>query len=105
MLAPDGPIQVTAEARAMAPMLVRPPLPLAPGWAVDALALPGLALLPPATPRRPTASRGVRADERMPRLIAAGVRAWTSVVPTTLRSMPQARAADRRARGAEAAPD
>ena len=46
MLAPDGPIQVTDTARRMAPMLLRPPLPLAPGWAVDLLALPGLGLLP-----------------------------------------------------------
>jgi uncharacterized protein (DUF2236 family) len=95
MLAPDGPIHVTAEARAMAPMLVRPPLPLAPGWAVDALGLPGLALLPP----RLRDAYGIAWDgrrERVARLIATGVRAWTSVVPTTLRSMPQARAADRR---------
>jgi len=104
MLAPDGPIQVTAEARAMAPMLVRPPLPLAPGWAVDALGLPGLALLPP----RIREDYGIAwgpGHARTAGLVATAVRAWTSVVPTTLRSMPQARAADRRARGAEAAPD
>jgi uncharacterized protein (DUF2236 family) len=97
MLAPDGPIHVTEEARAMAPMLVRPPLPLAPGWAVDALSMPGLDLLP----RRLRKAYGIpwgpgRAGAA--RLIARGVRAWTSVVPTTLRSMPQARAADRRVR-------
>lgn len=97
MLAPDGPIQVTAEARSMAPMLVRPPLPLGPGWAVDALGLPGLDLLPPRLRVAygiPWGSRRARAA----RLIATGVRAWTRAVPTGLRSMPQARAADRRVR-------
>ncbi|MET0772588.1 MAG: oxygenase MpaB family protein [Candidatus Limnocylindrales bacterium] len=102
MLAPGGPIQVTAEARAMVPMLVRPPLPLAPGWAVDALGLPGLALLPPRIREDYGIAWGA-GHERAARLIATGVRAWTSVVPTSLRSMPQARAADRRARRAEAA--
>ncbi len=98
MLAPDGPIQVTSEARAMAPMLVRPPLPLAPGWAVDALALPGLALLPP----RIRDAYAVAWDERRERAataIAAGVRAWASIVPTRFRSLPEARAADQRVRG------
>jgi uncharacterized protein (DUF2236 family) len=97
LLAPDGPIQVTAEARAMAPMLVRPPLPLAPGWAVDALGLPGLALLPP----RVREAYGIPWDPgraRMAAAIATVVRGWTRVVPANLRSMPQARAAFRRAR-------
>lgn len=97
MLAPDGPIQVTTEARSMAPMLARPPLPLAPGWAIDALALPGLSLLPP----RIRDAYGIAWDprrERAAQAIAAGVRAWTRVVPATARSMPQARAAFRRVR-------
>lgn len=97
MLAPGGPIQVTAEARAMAPLLVRPPLPLAPGWAVDALALPGLALVPTRI-RDAYAIPWGAGRERAARLVTIGVRAWTSVVPTSLRSMPQARVADRRAR-------
>jgi uncharacterized protein (DUF2236 family) len=97
MLAPGGPIQVTTEARAMAPTLVRPPLPLAPGWAVDALALPGLALLPP---RIREAYRIPWSDrrERMAALVATGVRTWARVVPASARSMPQARAAFRRSR-------
>jgi uncharacterized protein (DUF2236 family) len=97
MLAPDGPIQVTADARAMAPMLVRPPLPLAPGWAVDALGLPGLALLPP----RVREAYGIPWDPdraRMAAAITTVVRGWTRVVPANLRSMPQARAAFRRVR-------
>jgi uncharacterized protein (DUF2236 family) len=97
MLDPAGPVQVTAEARSMAPMLVRPPLPLAPGWAVEALALPGLALLPP----RIRDAYGIAWSgrrERAAALVAAGVRAWTRVVPPSWRAMPQARAAERRAR-------
>jgi uncharacterized protein (DUF2236 family) len=81
----------------MAPLLVRPALPLVPGWAVDALALPGLALLPPHirdayqvewSPRR----------ERGAELIARAIQGWTRVVPAGWRSMPQARSAFRRTR-------
>ena len=97
MLAPDGPIQVTAEARAMAPLLARPPLPLVPGWAVDALALPGLALVPARIRDAYDIPWDADSDRRA-RAIDGLVRAWTSVVPTRLRSMPAARAADRRAR-------
>ena len=97
MLAPDGPIQVTDAARRMAPMLIRPPVPLAPGWAVDALALPGLALLPP----RIRDAYGIPWSPRRGRLaegICTGVRLWTRVVPVAWRSMPQARAAEQRVR-------
>ena len=101
MLAPNGPIQVTPTARRMAPMLLRPPLPLAPGWAVDLLALPGLGLLPERireaygvewTPRRARGSSDPR---------AGASDAWTSMVPGDWRAMPQARAAQRRARHAD----
>ncbi len=90
MLADEGPIQVTPTARELAPMIVRPPLPHVPAAAIDALVLPGLSLLPPRirdafgidwSPRR----------QRLADLIGTGVRAWTSVVPASLRSMPQAR--------------
>ncbi len=97
MLAPDGPIQVTAEVRAMAPLLTRPPLPVVPGWAVDALALPGLALLP----SRIRAAYGIPWDPRRERAAvaaAAGLRAWAAVVPASARSVPQARAAFARVR-------
>ena len=97
MLAPDGPIQVTDTARLLAPMLVRPPLPLTPGWAVDLLALPGLALLP----KRIRDAYGIEWSARRGHAAGAigrGVRLWTAAVPDTWRSMPQARAADRRVR-------
>jgi uncharacterized protein (DUF2236 family) len=97
MLAPDGPIQVTDVARRLAPMIVRPPFPLVPGVAIDLLAMPGIALVPERLrdefgiewgPRRARLSRG----------LGLAVKAWTSVIPRPLRSMPQAVAADRRAR-------
>lgn len=99
MLAPDGPIQVTDTARTLAPMLVRPPLPGTPGWAVDLLALPGLALLP----ARLAVAYGIPMGRRRTQAattITRAVRLWTRAVPATWRSMPQARAADRRARAA-----
>ena len=98
MLAPDGPIQVTDTARLLAPMLVRPPLPLTPGWAVDLLALPGLALLPDRIRDAYGIPWGI-GRARAATLLGRGVRLWTAVVPVTWRSMPQARAADRRVRG------
>ena len=78
-------------------MLVRPPLPLTPGWAVDLLALPGLALLP----KRIRDAYGIEWSARRGHAAGAigrGVRLWTAAVPDTWRSMPQARAADRRVR-------
>jgi uncharacterized protein (DUF2236 family) len=99
MLAPQSPIQVSGAARAMASMLVRPPLPLAPGWAVDLLALPGLGLLPD----RIREAYGVRwgpGRAMGSRVLGRAVRAWTRIVPGDWRAMPQARAADRRARAA-----
>jgi uncharacterized protein (DUF2236 family) len=103
MLAPGGPIEVTVEARAMAPMLVRPPLPLAPGWAVDALGLPGLALLPPRIRDAYGIAWGT-GREQVAGAVARAVRGWASVVPAGVRSMPQARAAFRRAGRSGAAP-
>ena len=97
MLAPDGPIQVTDTARSLAPMLVRPPLPLVAGWAVHLLALPGLALLPD----RIREAYGIHwgtGHERAAALAGRAVRSWTSTVPVGWRSMPQARAAARRVR-------
>jgi uncharacterized protein (DUF2236 family) len=98
MLAPDGPIQVTPTARALAPMILRPPLPLAPAWSVDLLALPGLGLLPD----RLRSAYGIDwspARDRSSRWLGRAVRLWTAATPVSLRSMPQARAAFSRARG------
>jgi uncharacterized protein (DUF2236 family) len=96
MTADDGPIHVTPTARRMAPLIIRPPLPILPGLAVDLLALPGLAFLP----ARLRDEFGITWGE--PQALAAraadyAIRAWTSVMPAALRSMPQARAAFARA--------
>ena len=96
MLRPDGPIHVTAAARKLAPLIVRPPLPLVPGAVVDLLALPGLSLLP----KRLRQEFGIGWDsgrELLARGLGLGIRTWVRVVPAGLRSMPQARAAFARA--------
>ncbi|MDL2334666.1 MAG: oxygenase MpaB family protein [Chloroflexota bacterium] len=95
MLAEDGPVHVTPTARRLARLIVRPPFRFVPGPLVDLAALPGLALVPP----RLRAEFGISwspAKDRLAGMVSQGVRAWTAVVPRTLRSMPQAIAADRR---------
>jgi uncharacterized protein (DUF2236 family) len=102
MLASDGPIQVTPTARMLAPHIVRPPLPLAPGWLVDVAALPGLALLPPRIRQGYGIPWSAR-RERMARWLGRGMRLWVRIVPAAWRAMPQARAAQARAAKARAA--
>jgi len=96
MLRPDGPIHVTPTARRMAPLMVRPPLPLVPGAVIDLLALPGLTLLP----KRLRQEFGIDWDSNrdlLARGLGLGVRTWVRLAPIGVRSMPQARAAFRRA--------
>jgi uncharacterized protein (DUF2236 family) len=96
MLAPDGPIHATPTAKRMAPLIVRPPLPLLPGVAVDLAAMPGLALLP----KRLRQEFGIDWDDRrevLARALGLAIRGWVKVVPPTLRSMPQATRAFARA--------
>jgi uncharacterized protein (DUF2236 family) len=97
MLGPDGPVRVTATARGLAPAILRPPLPLAPGWLVDLLVAPGLALLPDEV-REAFGIRWGRPRDGLARALGRGLRAWVRVVPPGWRAMPQARAADQRAR-------
>lgn len=97
MLAADGPIQVTDTARRLAPMIVRPPLPLVPGALVDLLALPGMALLPPRL-REDFGIGWSERHEQMARLIGLAIRLWVGVVPARLRSLPQANRARKRVR-------
>jgi len=94
MLSDDGPIHATHAARKLAPMIVRPPLPI-PGVAVDLLALPGLGLLP-ARLRQEFGIDWTARDELFAKSLGNAVRAWTKVVPGPPRWMPQARAAYRR---------
>ena len=97
MLSPDGPIKVSDVALRLAPSIIRPPFPLVPGLAIDMLTLPGFALLPP----RIRNEYGIAWDSRHEALATAlglAVRGWTTVIPTPLRSMPQAVSANRRVR-------
>jgi uncharacterized protein (DUF2236 family) len=96
MLSPGGPIHVTPTARRLAPSILRPPIPFLPNLAVDVLALPGLALLPPRL-RQEFGIGWSSGRSLASQALSAGIRGWTRVVPVSLRSMPQARAAFRRA--------
>ena len=95
MLAPDGPIQVTPTALTLAPLILRPALPLVPTAVVDLLALPGLALLP-ARLREAYGIDWSPGRARTAAVLSRGVRLWTAAVPVSWRSMPPARAAARR---------
>jgi uncharacterized protein (DUF2236 family) len=102
MLAPGGPVRVSATARELATVVLRPPLaPLMPSLGfVPAGAYawtlwPSVGLLP----------ASVREDYRLPwgareRLVSAwlvaGWRAWRRLLPESFRQMPKALAADRR---------
>lgn len=100
MLAPDGPIQVTPTARGLAPMIVRPPIPLVPGPLLDLAAMPGLALLP-ARIRGAFGLAWGPGRETVAGAAALGIRTWVRLMPPGWRAMPQALAAERRARAAE----
>jgi uncharacterized protein (DUF2236 family) len=94
-LAPGGPIHVTPTARRLAPLIVRPPIPMVPGMATDLLSLPGFALLP----RRLRREFGIAWDSGRELLaLAAGkaIKSWVRLAPLSVRSMPQARDALRR---------
>jgi uncharacterized protein (DUF2236 family) len=96
MLGPGGPIRATATARRLSPAIIRPPLPLVPGRAVDLLALPGLLFLPSRL-RDEFGITWTRRHERTAKLLAFAIRTWVRVVPPAMRSLPQANAAWRRA--------
>jgi uncharacterized protein (DUF2236 family) len=96
MTAMDGPIHVTPTAHRLAPMIIRPPLPMLPGVAVDLLALPGLAFLPPRL-REEFGIEWTEAHEAAARALGLAIRTWTSVMPVSVRQMPQARTAFARA--------
>jgi len=104
MLSVDGPIHVTPTARSLAPMIMRPPIAYVPGIAVDALALPGLSLLP----KRLRQEFGIGWDsgrELLAHALGFGLRTWVRSVPRGLRAMPQANRAYGRVRTAGVAMD
>jgi uncharacterized protein (DUF2236 family) len=99
MLAPDGPIQVTPTARRLGQGVMRSPFAWLPQPLYDLLALPSLALLPD----RLRAAYGLPWGDGRRRLasaIEAALRVYIRALPRTWRSVPNALAADRRARNA-----
>jgi uncharacterized protein (DUF2236 family) len=102
MLADDGPIRVSGTARAIGREIVNPPLgPVVPllGWVPKPLynwtLWPAIGLLPPRLRDEFGFAWGARERLASAWLVRAW-RAWRPLVPTTLRWMPQARAADAR---------
>jgi len=99
MLGPDGPVHPTPTARSLAATVLHPPVGPLPPSLYDWLMWPSLAILPPA----------VRAEYGIPWTplragvagwLTAGMAMWAHRLPAAWRSMPQARAADRRIRSA-----
>jgi uncharacterized protein (DUF2236 family) len=109
-LAPDGPIHVSSTAKAIGREILNPPLgPIVPplGWlppvAYAWTLWPAVALLPP----RIRDEYGVRwgpFERAVAAWLVAGWRAWRPFVPTSLRWVAQARAADRRMANAPETP-
>lgn len=97
MLAPEGLIRVTPTARELAPHILRPPIRFVPGPLVALIALPGLALLPPRL-RDAFGIRWSSAHEAAAAGIARALRGWVRITPSSWRTMPQARAAERQVR-------
>jgi len=111
MLGPGGPVRVSATARELAAVVLRPPLgPLAPwlagvpAWTYAWTLWPSVGLLP----------ESVREDYGLPwgareRLVSAwlvaGWRAWRPLLPAGFRQMPKALTADRRMDGQAALED
>ena len=114
MLGPGGPVRPSPVARELAGTILNPPLAPLGGWlpaTAGRLARPILAAVPtplyawtlwPAVGLLPA---GVREEFRLDwgrrnrlvsRWLVAGWRAWRPLIPTALRWMPQARAANRR---------
>ena len=114
MLGPGGPVRPSPVARELAGTILNPPLAPLGGWlpaTAGRLARPILAAVPtplyawtlwPAVGLLPS---GVREEFRLDwgrrnrlvsRWLVAGWRAWRPLIPTALRWMPQARAANRR---------
>jgi uncharacterized protein (DUF2236 family) len=116
MLAPGGPVRVSAIARDLAQVILHPPLgPLArslpggrgvaevlarvPAAAYDWTLWPALELIPD-TVREGYGLRWGRTERLVTRWLVAGWRSWRPLLPEPFRQMPQALDADRRVRAA-----
>jgi len=102
MIGPDGPVHVGALARDLAQAILRPPLgslhPLlarVPAGSYAWTFLPAIELLP-ASIRSGYGLPWGRREQLIATWLTAGYRAWRPVLPTSLRTMPWARAADSR---------
>jgi uncharacterized protein (DUF2236 family) len=113
MLAPDGPVRVSPIARALAAVILRPPLaPLAPLLPLPTAAARAVLERVPARlyswtlwPSVGLLPQSVRDDYGLPwgareravsAWLVAGFRAWRPLLPESFRQMPKALAADRR---------
>jgi len=109
MLAPEGPVRVSATARELAGFILHPPLggalatlPGAPPWLAvipsgtyDWVLWPSIALLPDSV-RDDYGLRWGPFERAVSVWLGAGLRAWRPLLPPAIRWMAQARAADRR---------
>lgn len=104
MLGPSGPIRVSATARELAAVVLRPPLaPLAswlgsiPAGAYAWTLWPSVGLLPTSVREAYGLPWGIR-QRLVSAWLVAGWRAWRPILPASFRQMPNALAADRRMR-------
>ena len=102
MLAPSGPVRVSAVARELAGVVLRPPLaPIAPElggiptWAYAWTLWPSVGLLPDTVRLEYGLPWGPR-ERLVSAWLVAGWRAWRPLLPGSFRQMPKALAADRR---------
>lgn len=108
MVAPDGPVQVGADARELAGAILHPPLPWilgtlpVPSGLYDWTLWPALGLLPSFV-REAYGFRWGARERLISRWLVAAWRTWNPVLPVGFRQMPQALAADRRVRAARIA--
>ena len=105
MLGPGGPVRVSATARELAAVVLRPPLgPLAPwlagmpAWTYAWTLWPSVGLLPVSVREDYGLPWGAR-ERLVSAWLVAGWRAWRPLLPAGFRQMPKALAADRRMDG------
>jgi uncharacterized protein (DUF2236 family) len=102
MLGPGGPVRVSAVARELAQVVLRPPLAPLASWLAfvpaDAYAWtlwPSVGLLPASVREEYGLAWGPR-QRLVSAWLVAGWRAWRPILPPSFRQMPKALAADRR---------
>jgi uncharacterized protein (DUF2236 family) len=100
----DGPVHPGTTARDLARTILHPPLPgmlgamRLPTGLYDWTLWPAIGLLPDSIRADYGLRWGVR-ERLVSRWLVSGWRSWRPVIPTAVRAMPQARAADRRMSG------